>query len=78
MTLEKGDIIKQIKRNEREEFSSTVANSELTYKVVRVNSKTYSLQCIHGYMKGTKCNLLKSFQEKSSDVYGTITEWILV
>ena len=77
MTLEKGSIIKQIKRNGREEFSNTAANSELTYKVVRVNSKTYGLECIGGYMKGTKCNLLKNFQEKSVDAYGTVTEWIL-
>ena len=78
MTLEKGNIIKKIKKNERDEFSNTVANSELTYKVIRVNTKTYGLECIGGYMKGTKCNLIKGFKEKSADVYGTVTEWILV
>lgn len=78
MELVKGNIIKQIKRNSCPEFKDTTANRELTYKVIRVNPKTYGLECIDGYMKGTRCNLRKGFQESSVDVYGTSTEWILV
>ena len=57
MELVKGNIIKQIKRNEKPEFADTCANRELTYKVIRVNSKTYGLECIGGYMQGTRWNL---------------------
>ncbi len=78
MELVKGNIIKQIKKNENSDFAGTCANSELTYKVVRVNSKTYGLVCIGGYMQGTRCNLCKNFKESSVDVYGTTTEWVLV
>lgn len=78
MELVKGNIIKHIKRNDRPEFKDTTANSELTYKVIRVNSKTYGLECIGGYMQGTRCNLHKDFKESSVDVYGTTSEWVLV
>ena len=78
MKLEKGNIIKNIHRNDRPEFSGTVANSELTYNVIRVNSRTYELECVGGYMQGTRCNLCKDFKEKSVDVYGTASEWVLV
>ena len=78
MLLEKGNIVKNIHRNDRPEFADTVANSELTYRVIRVNPKTYGLECIGGYMQGTRCNLRKDFEEKSVDVYGTTSEWVLV
>lgn len=77
MELVKGDIIKQIKENNNPMFKNTTANGVLTYEVTRVNKKTYSLKCIEGYMKNTECKLLKSFKEESTDVYGTITKWIL-
>lgn len=78
MELLKGDIIRHTKRNDRPEFENTVANSELTYKVIRVNPKTYGLECIGGYMQGTRCNIQKDFKESSVDVYGTISEWSIV
>lgn len=78
MELVKGNIIKQIKRNEKPEFADTCANRELTYKVIWVNSKTYGLECIGGYMQGTRCNLCKNFIESSTDVYSTTTTWVLV
>lgn len=78
MELIKGDIIKQIKQNSNPMFNNTTANSVLTYKVTRVNKKTYSLKCIEGYMKNTEYKLQKSFKEESTDIYGTITKWILV
>lgn len=78
MILKKGDIIKQIKTNPGELFKDTTANGELTYEVTRVNSKTYGLKCIEGYMKGTGCKLLKEFREEHTDVYGTVTKWELV
>lgn len=75
MELVKGNIIKQIKRNDNPLFASTTANGELTYKVTRVNAKSYTLECIGGYMKGTGCKLLKSFREEYTDEYGTVTKW---
>ena len=78
MILKKGDIIKQIKTNPGELFKDTTANGELTYQVIRVNPKTYGLKCINGYMKGSGCNLIKSFKEQSTDIYGTVTRWELV
>ena len=78
MELVKGDIIKQIKKNDGSLFQNTTANGELTYEVTRVNKNTYGLKCIDGYMKGTECKLLKTFKEESKDVYGTITKWVLV
>lgn len=77
MELVKGNIIKQIKRNDNPLFKDTTANGVLTYEVARVNKTTYSLKCIDGYMKGTECKLVKSFKEESTDVYGTITKWVL-
>lgn len=77
MTLSKGMVIKQIKKNENPLFSNTAANSELTYEVIRVNSKTYGLKCIAGYMKNSCCNLRKDFKEESVDIYGTTTKWVL-
>ena len=78
MKLVKGDIIKQIKKNDGELFQNTTANGELTYEVTRVNKNTYTLKCIDGYMKNTGCKLVKTFKEESKDVYGTITKWVLV
>lgn len=78
MELVKGNIIKQIKRNDNPLFKNTTANGELTYEVTRVNKNTYGLKCIDGYMKGTSCKLVKTFKEESIDAYGTITKWILV
>lgn len=78
MTLTKGTIIKQVKRNERSGFENTMANSELTYEVTRVNKTTYTLKCIEGFMKGSGCKLVKNFNETSVDEYGTTTEWIIL
>lgn len=78
MELVKGNIIKQIKTNSSELFKNTTANGELTYEVTRVNKNTYTLKCIDGYMKGSGCKLLKTFREESTDVYGTVTKWILL
>ena len=78
MKLVKGSVIKQIKRNDGKEFENTIANGELTYEVTRVNKTTYTLKCIDGYMKGSGCKLVKNFSEKSVDVYGTTTEWIIL
>jgi len=75
MELVKGSIIKETKRNDREEFKSTTANTVLLYEVKRVNPKTYTLKCIDGYMKGTECKIAKDFQEERTDVYGTVTKW---
>ena len=78
MTLTKGMKIRQTKVNTNEMFKNTIANSELVYEVTRVNQKTYGLKCVEGFMKGTGCNLLKTFKEESKDVYGTITKWEVV
>lgn len=78
MILKKGDIIKQIKTNPGELFKDTTANGELTYQVTRVNPKTYGLKCIAGYMKGSGCNLIKGFREEHTDIYGTVTRWVLI
>ena len=78
MTLTKGSIIKQVKTNDGKMFKNTLANSELTFEVTRVNQKTYTLKCIEGYMKVSEFKLVKAFKEESADVYGTITKWILV
>ena len=78
MELVKGSIVKQVKRKDNPLFASTTANSELTYKVTRVNAKSYTLECIDGYMKGTGCKLLKSFLEEHTDVYGTVTKWEVI
>ena len=78
MILTKGDIIKEIKSNSNPLMANTCANRELTWQVVRVNQKTYGLKCIDGYMKNSGCNLVKGFKEQSTDVYGTVTNWIKV
>jgi hypothetical protein len=78
MTLTKGTIIKEIKRNDNPMMLNTTANRELTYKIVRVNPKTYTLECIEGYMKGSGCFLPKTFKAEHKDVYGTITKWVVV
>lgn len=78
MTLTKGTLIKEIKRNELPEFKDTIANSELTYIVERVNRSTYSLKCIEGYMKGSGCYLRKNFQSRYVNVYGTVTEYVVL
>lgn len=75
MELVKGSIIRETKRNERKGFENTIANGSLTYRVTRVNPKTYTLECIEGYMKGTACKISKDFKETSTDVYGTVTTW---
>ncbi len=77
MELVKGSIIKQIKRNDNPLFEDTTANGVLTYEVTRVNKSTYTLKCIDGYMKGTGCKLVKTFKEEHTDIYGTITKWVL-
>lgn len=76
MTLTKGSIIKKVTTNSSDLLTNTVANSELTYEVTRVNKTSYTLKCIDGYMNGTGCKLVKNFNVKSVDVYGTVTEWI--
>lgn len=76
MTLTKGTIIKQVKTNDRKGFEDTIANSELTYEITRVNKTTYTLKCIEGFMKGSGCKLVKNFNQTSVDMYGTKTEWI--
>ena len=76
--MKKGTIIKEIRRNSDPIFQNTTANSELTYKVVRVNPKTYTLECIEGYMKGSRCGIDKNFKEEHTDAYGTITKRIII
>lgn len=76
--MTKGTIIKEIRRNDNPIFQNTTANSELTYKVVRVNQKNYTLECIEGYMKGSRCGLAKNFKEEHTDAYGTITKRIII
>lgn len=78
MTLKKGDIIKQVKSNPDKLFENTTANGTLTYRVDRVNPKTYTLTCIEGYMKNSGCYLHKGFKEKNVDVYGTTTEYFKI
>ena len=78
MELVKGNIIKEINTNPGVLFKDTIANSELTYKVTKVNKKTYGLVCIEGYMEGSEQKLLKDFKEESIDVYGTIRKWVLI
>ena len=53
MTLNKGDIIKEVKSNSKKGFENTTANATLTYRVDRVNARTYTLTCIEGYMKNS-------------------------
>lgn len=78
--LKKGDKVKQIKTNLDEYCRNTTANSELTWEVVKVNKKTYSMKCVDGYMKNCECNLNKEFYEKGGtfrDLYfGTVTRWV--
>lgn len=76
--MTKGTIIKEIKRNDDPMFKNTTANGELTYKVTKVNQKTYTLECIEGYMKGSSVKLSKDFKAERIDVYGTITQFIVV
>ena len=76
--MKKGTIIKEIRRNSDPMFQNTTANSELTYEVVRVNKKTYTLKCIEGYYKGSECGLAKDFSPERTDVYGTVTQWVIV
>lgn len=76
--MTKGTIIKEIKRNDNPMMINTTANSELTYKVVKVNSKTYTLRCIEGYMEGSECKLYKNYKEEYKDICGTITRWVIV
>lgn len=71
MTLTKGMRIRKTTANEK----WPEANSVLVYEVTKVNKKTYGLKCVEGYMEGTSCGLIKTFQEESKDVYGTITKW---
>ena len=78
MTLNKGDIIKEVKSNSKKGFENTTANATLTYRVDRVNARTYTLTCIEGYMKNSGCKLTKGFKEKSVDIYGTITEYFKI
>lgn len=78
MKLVKGDIIREVKTNPDAMLSNTTENSTLVYKVVRVNKKTYGLECIDGYMKGTQCNRRKDFKESYTDIYGTTTTITLV
>lgn len=73
MKLQKGSIIRETRRNDGPEFKNTTANGTLIYKVVRVNPKTYGLECIEGYMKGTRCNLCKDAPETCTDMWGTVT-----
>ena len=75
MTLVKGSVVKMIRSNGNPLFANTTANMEVTYKVTRVNPKSYTLQVIDGCMKGSGCYLLKSFDQEYTDVYGTVTKW---
>lgn len=76
--MKKGTIIKEIRRNSDPMFKNTTANSELTYRVTKVNQKTYTLECIEGYFKGSSVKLSKDFKAERIDVYGTITQLIVV
>lgn len=76
MKLEKGNIIKKTRTNNRPNCEA--ANTELTYIVERVNKTSYSIKCIEGYMKNTGCKLAKDFKEESIDAFGTITRYEVV
>lgn len=78
MTLKKGDIIKVVRSNPDKLFEGTTANGTLTYRVDRVNPKTYSITCIDGYMKNSGCFLRKDGAEKSVDIYGTTTQYFKI
>ena len=73
MELTKGSIITQTRSNSNPIFANTTANRTLVYKIVKVNRKTYELECIEGYMKGSHCRMVKNFKNTYTDEYGTVT-----
>lgn len=75
MKLEKGNIIKQTRRNA---WPHPFMNCEHTLVIERVNKNSYSLKCIEGPLKDGKFKLKKDFAEKSVDKFGTVTEYTLV
>lgn len=76
MKLEKGNIIKKTRTNNRPCCES--ANTELLYVVERVNKNSYSIKCIEGFMKNTQTKLAKDFTTESIDMYGTVTRYEIV
>ncbi len=76
MKLEKGNIIKKTRTNNRPHCES--ANTEQLYVVERVNKNSYSIKCIEGFMKNTQIKLAKDFATERIDMYGTITRYEIV
>ena len=76
MKLEKGNIIKRTRTNNRPHCES--ANTESTFIVERVNKTSYTVKFIDGYMKNTGCKIAKDFAEESVDMYGTVTRYEIV
>ena len=75
MTLNKGDLL--IKTQRRISDHERV-HEDLVYKVIRVNRKTYTLECIGGFMKGSRFKLVKDYCPSRVDVYGVETRWITI
>lgn len=75
MTITKGTRLVMTRKSTDKYFADMrPINDTLVYEVTKVNSKTYSIKCVEGYMKGTGAKLLKSvvLGKTTSDEYGTM------